>query len=116
MSRAERERCEEQLGRGVASAPYMPAAIAPRIRAYYDAVAEAKKPDGPPTPQVAPGRLGVFDTDGRGTNGHGPGIGCKITFGPGEKPRPLPHALKLGPCFIEPPKGPLSTEVDLTPP
>jgi len=116
MSRAERERCEEQLGRGVASAPYLPAAIAPRIRAYYDAVAEAKKPDGPPTPQMAPGRLGVFDVDNWGTNGHGPGVGCHIAFGPGEKPKGPPHALSLGPCYIEPPKGPLSAEVDVTPP
>ncbi len=116
MSRAERERCEEQLGHGVASAPYMPAALAPRIRAYYDAVAEAKKPDGPPTPQRATGRLGMFESDGRATNGHGPGIGCHVVFGPGEKPKGPPHALSLGPCFIEPPKGPLTPEVDITPP
>lgn len=116
MTRAERERCDEQLGRGVASAPYMPAAIPPRIRTYYDAVAEAKKPDPQQVPLRAPGRLSPFDTDVRTTNGHGPGIGCKITSGPGEKPKGPPHALSLGPCFIEPPKGSLTPEVDLTPP
>jgi hypothetical protein len=116
MSRAERERCDEQLGRGATAAPYMPAAIAPRMRAYYDAVAEARKADPQPVPLGAPGRLGMLDADPRTTNGHGPAIGCKIVFGPGEKPKPLPHALRLGPCFIEPPKGSLTPEVDLTPP
>jgi hypothetical protein len=116
MSHAERERCDEQLGRGVASATYMPAAIAPRIRTYYDAVAEAKKPDPQQVPLRAPGRLHALDTDVRTTNGHGPGVGCKITWGPGEKPKGPPHALSLGPCFIEPPKGSLTPEVDLTPP
>jgi hypothetical protein len=116
LTRAERERCNEQLGQGVASAPYLPAAIEPRIRAYYDAVAEAKKPDPPPVPLKAPGSLKPFEGDPRTTNGHGPGIGCKIPFGPGEKPKKLPHALYLGPCFIEPPKGSLTPEVDITPP
>jgi hypothetical protein len=116
LSHTEREHCNEQLGRGVASAPFMPAPIEPRIRAYYDAVALAKKPDPPPVPLRAQGSLGRFDIDLRGTGGHQPAIGCKIYFGPGEKPKKLPHALYLGPCFIEPPKGPLDPEVDITPP
>jgi hypothetical protein len=116
LSRAERELCDEQLGRGAASAPFLPAAIGGAKRAYYDAVAEAKKADGAPTPQRAPGVLGMFDGDSRGTNGHGPSVGCHIAFGVGPKPKPPPNALSLGPCYIEPPKGPLSTEVDITPP
>jgi hypothetical protein len=115
MSRAERDRCDEQLGRGVATAPYLPAAIGPRIRAYYDAVAEAKKAD--PQPVRPPGIESSFgDPIPRPSNGHPPGIGCQIFFGPGAKPNPRPHALTLGPCFIEPPKGPLTPEVDVPPP
>jgi hypothetical protein len=117
MSRAERERCEEQLGRGVASAPYMPAALAPRIRAYYDAVAEAKKPD--PAPVHPAGIESSFgEPDARGSTGHGPGIGCHWVHGVdgGVKAKVGPHSLSLGPCLIEPPKGPLTSEVDITPP
>jgi hypothetical protein len=119
LTRAEREHCEEQLGRGVAEAPFLPAAIPARIRTYYDAVARAKAPDGPLTPQRAPGALGPMDEDARGSNGHPPGIGCAIPFGAGKKAthkQMLPHALWLGPCFIEPPKGSLTPEVDIAPP
>ena len=42
MTRGERERCEDELGRGVAAAPVLPVALEPRIRSYYNAVAEAK--------------------------------------------------------------------------
>ena len=115
MSRAERERCDEQLGRGVATAPYLPAAIAPRIRAYYDAVAEAKRAD--PQPVRPPGIESSFgDPIPRPSSGHPPAIGCQMFFGPGARPNPRPHALTLGPCFIEPPKGPLTPEVDVPPP
>ena len=87
----------------------MPAAIPPRIRAYYDAVAEAKKPDPPLVPLRARSAMSMFEGDPVATNGHGPAIGCKL-------PRPkLPHALMLGPCYIEPPKGSLTPEVDVTP-
>jgi hypothetical protein len=116
MTRADRERCEEQLGHGVASAPFLPAAIGPRIRAYYDAVAEAKKPDPPPAPRRPIGALGRWEPDVRETNGHGIGIGCHIAFGAGQKPKAPPHALTLGPCMIEPPKGTLDPEVDIPPP
>ena len=86
------------------------------MRAYYDAVAEAKKPDPQPVPIKAPGSLGMLESDMRKTNGHLPGIGCSISFGPGEKPKKLPNALRLGPCYLEPPKGSLTPEVDITPP
>lgn len=120
MSRAERERCDERLGRAMASAPYLPAAIEPRIRAYYDAVAEAKKPDPQPVHPALEGGFGPAQmdrafglSDARGANGHGPAVGCRVIFGVGKKPNDLPNALKLGPCYIEPPKGPLTPEVDI---
>lgn len=116
LSRAERAACEERLGRGAADAPYIPAPIDPAKRAYYAAVAAAKAPDPPPTPQGATGRLGLFEGDARGMKGHGPQVGCSIKFGPGEKPKGPPNALKLGPCFINPPAGPLSPDVDIAPP
>jgi hypothetical protein len=116
LSRSERELCDERLGKGVAAEAYIPAPLEPAKRAYYDAVAAAKKPDGQPVPQRAIGSLGMFDTDPRGRTGHGPGIGCHIPFGPGKK-RELPsHWLTLGPCYIAPPQGPLTVEADITPP
>jgi hypothetical protein len=117
MSRAERERCDDQLAQGAAQAKPLGLALEPRILAYYDAVARAKTPDGPLTPMgIKSDRLGVFAVDRRGVTGHPPMIGCRIPFGPG-KPRKLPsHWLKLGPCFIAPPQGPLSVEADITPP
>jgi len=116
MSRAERDLCNERLGRDVAKEPFLPAPLEGRIRAYYNAVADAKKPDSQPTPGKATGALGLFETQDWATNGHGPHVGCSIHFGVGENPKPRPHALTLGPCYIEPPKGPLNPEVDVTPP
>ena len=116
MTRAEREACEDQLGHGAAQAPALALSLEPRIRAYYDAVAKAKAPDRPPTPARAPGALGMFELDDRGTGGHPPLVGCSIPFGVGEKPKLPAHWLKLGPCFIAPPKGPLTVEADITPP
>ena len=116
MTREERERCDDQLATGAKAAPLMPLNLSPRMRAYYDAVAKAKAPDPPLTPQRAPGALGASDVDARGSNGHLPGIGCSIPFGGGVKrsrKERLPHALWLGPCFIEPPKGSLTPEVDI---
>jgi hypothetical protein len=116
LSRAERDLCDERLGKTAAGQAYIPTPIDPRKRAYYDAVADAKKPDGQPVPQRAIGSLGMFDTDPRGVSGHPPGIGCRIPFGPG-KPSKLPsHWLSLGPCYIAPPQGPLTVEADITPP
>ncbi|WP_374473167.1 hypothetical protein [Phenylobacterium sp.] len=116
LSRAERAACEERLGRGAAQAAYIPAPIDPAKRAYYEAVAQAKAPDGAPTPQSAPGRGGLFDPDLRGMKGHGPQVGCALQFGPGKKSKGPPNALKLGPCFINPPAGSLSPDVDVPPP
>lgn len=110
MSRREREGCEERLGRGVASERFLPAPIGSRVRAYYDQVALAKAPDGPFVPLTAHGKGDVFATDPRPVAGHGPGIGCKWP------PPKLPHALMIGPCYIEPPQGSLTPEVDIAPP
>jgi hypothetical protein len=116
LSAAERTACEERLGRGAPQAPYMPAPIERTKRSYYDAVAEAKAPSPPPTPGTATGKLGMFDSDLRGTKGHGPQIGCSVKFGPGAKTKGPPNALKLGPCFINPPAGSLTPDVDIPPP
>ncbi len=116
LSRAERERCNEELARGAASASALPLDLSPKVRAYYDAVAEAKKQDPPLVPRVAPGSLGYFDQDKRTTRDHPPMIGCYVPFGPGEKPKLPSHWLTLGPCFIAPPKGSLTPEADITPP
>ena len=95
--------------------------IGGRIRAYYDLVALAKAPDPQPVRRTAqgasgPGTAGMFSVDDRGETGHGPSIGCKIPFGVGKKPPKLPHAFYLGPCYIEPPAGSLTPDVDITPP
>jgi hypothetical protein len=116
LSRAERDLCDERLGKAAAGQAYIPAPIDPLKRAYYDAVAAAKKPDGQPVPQRATGSLGMFDTDPRGVSGRPPGIGCRIPFGPGKKSDLPSHWLSLGPCYIAPPQGPLSVEADITPP
>ncbi|HEY0437064.1 MAG TPA: hypothetical protein VGC92_10510, partial [Phenylobacterium sp.] len=122
LTPAERERCNERLGRNMTREPFLPAPLEGRIRAYYDAVIAAKAPDPQPVRLTAqgasgPGTAGMFSTDERITNGHGPAIGCKIHFGVGKKqPSAGPHALTWGPCYIEPPKGSLTPEVDITPP
>jgi hypothetical protein len=116
LSDSERERCAERLAAGAARAPQYPLSIEPRIKAYYAAVAEAKAPDRPPVPLGPPGML-VGDM--RGAKGHGPAVGCAFTFGGGKGPKAKaapPHALKLGPCFIAPPAGSLSPDVDVVPP
>jgi hypothetical protein len=52
---------------------------------------------------------------GKNSEGHGPGLGCAIPFGKGVKPKGPPHSLRLGPCFIRPPLGPLTPEADVQP-
>lgn len=116
LGRTEREACEEKLGAGAKLAPVLSQGRDPRIQAYYDAVAKAKAPDKPWTPMRAIGAMGIDQEVPRGSNDRLPGIGCAIPFGPGQKLKLPSHWLKLGPCFIAPPKGPLSTEVDITPP
>jgi hypothetical protein len=116
LSREQRERCEDKLGAGAKHETVLAEGRDPRIQAYYDAVAKAKAPDKPLTPIRATGALGMFDSGNYGTTGHPPGIECHVSFGKGEKKRLPAHWLKLGPCALAPPQGPLSVEADLTPP
>ena len=113
---AERVACDEQLGRGSQTARDIPTPLDPAIRTYYDAVTKAKAPDGALTPQSARGRAGLFDDVAVGMKGHGPGIGCHIGFGGGNmRVFHPPHGLKLGPlpCFVTPPAGSLTPDVDV---
>jgi hypothetical protein len=91
MTPADRDACRDRLAAGAAKAPYVGGMPAQKL-AYYDAVAQAE----------ADWRSGR-------DAGHPPFIGC------GAK-KPPPHALKIGPCFIDPPKGSLDLEVDIPPP
>jgi len=116
LSRTERDLCDERFAKGVAAEAFIPAPLNPLKRAHYDAVVEAKKPDGQPVPQQPPGSLGMFDADHRGRTGHPPAIGCRVPFGPGKKPKLPSNWLTLGPCYIAPPQGPLTVEADITPP
>lgn len=98
LSREEREACLARFARNLASAPRLPLDVDPAKQAYYAAVAAAKAPGG------------AWD------DGHGPKIGCKIVFGLGAAKvvRP-PHSIGIGPCFIAPPRGPLTPDVDVPP-
>jgi hypothetical protein len=89
MTAADRDACRDRLAAGTAEAPYL-SGTAPEKLAYYAAVAQA-----------------YADWKSGRDPGHPPGVGCG---------NPPPHALKLGPCFIEPPKGSLDPEVDIAPP
>jgi hypothetical protein len=82
MSQKERDRCAKWRLAQVKPGLEIPAPIAAEKRAWYDAIAAAR---------AAPD--------------HPPGVVC---FG---KPA---HGLKLGPlpCYVEPPKGPLTEDVD----
>lgn len=91
---AERQACDEALGRGAKTELALGQTLPAEKRAYYDAVMAARKSEG-----------------------HGPGIGCHIRFG-GGKPASVEvpaHGLKLGPlpCFVVPPAGMLTPEADI---
>jgi hypothetical protein len=100
MSDADREACRHRLAAGAASAAHL-WGMAPEKLAYYDALAKAE------------------DDWRTGRNpGHLPFLFCGAKLGQGqvrdfEAP---PHALKLGPCYLEPPMGALSITVDVPPP
>jgi hypothetical protein len=81
-------------------------------------VAKAKAPDGPLTPQTARGRAGIFDDTPVGMKGHTPSIGCHVKLGPGGGVVRPAHGLKLGPlpCYVVPPAGSLSPDVDVVNP
>jgi hypothetical protein len=116
LTRAERERCDERLGRNMAQAPFLGAPLEPKVRAYYDAVALAKQRDPPHVAVINKEPIRGDPPPRRPGGDHLPAFFCSLHFGPGQQPRKLPHALYLGHCVIEPPKGPLDPEVDITPP
>ncbi len=97
MSDADRDACRERLASGAERAPHLDGMPATKL-AYFGAVAKAQA-------DWASGR----------DAGHGPGIGCMVHFGPGKRSQPPPHALVLGPCMIEPPRGSLDVDVDILP-
>ena len=117
MSRADREHCEDQLARGVSSAPFMPAALEPRIRTYYDAVALAKQRDPPHVAVINKAPIPGDPSPQRPGGDHLPYFYCSLHFGEGPQPKRRPNALYLGDhCVVGLPKGPLDPEVDITPP
>lgn len=95
LSREERERCEERLGRITASTPTYAAPIDPGKRAYYDAVVAAGpsgRSYGDPVPAaVTPGGAAYARI-----------INCSIKFGVGKKPKDRQGEVRLGrtPCSI----------------
>ena len=91
LSDAERAACRERLAAGAMAAPYRPG-IPTEKRAYYENILAAEA---------------AFRRNPMG--GHGPVVFCY----PGAPARPLPHALKIGPCYIEPPQGSLDVDVDV---
>jgi hypothetical protein len=97
MSPRERDACRDRLAAGATSAPHLEG-MAPDKLAYYAAVAKAHE-------DWLSGR----------DPGHLPGVGCAIFFGAGAPPKPPPHALVLGPCMIEPPRGSFDVDVDVQP-
>jgi len=97
MSQAERDACRERLAAGADRVQHLEG-MAPEKLAYYAAVAKAEQ-------DWLSGR----------NPGHPPGVACAIYFGRGPAPRPPPHALVLGPCIIEPPRGSLDVDVDVLP-
>lgn len=118
LSPEERARCQDKLGALALKAPLLAAPIDPAKRAYYDAVAEAYRDRGQPVPLNARGANGMFDVNDSVFPGHGPRVGCSVKFGPNaaKTPKAPPNALRAGPCFIQPPNGSLSPEVDIRKP
>lgn len=94
LSREERERCEERLGRLQAATPSYPAAMDPAKRAYYDAVVAAD-PSGGGYGDTTPGAVSPGAAYGRFIN-------CSIKFGPGAKPKDRQGEIRLGatPCVV----------------
>jgi hypothetical protein len=100
MSQAERDACRQRLAAGAANVPHLQG-MAPQKLAYYEALASAQQ-------DWLSGR----------DSGHPPFLYCGLKFGPGQARYIVgpPHALKLGPCFLEPPRGSLSATVDVPSP
>lgn len=100
MSGADRDACRQRLAAGAVNVPHLQG-MAPEKLAYYDALAKAQQ-------DWLSGR----------DPGSLPYIYCGIKFGQGRASDTVapPHALKFGPCFLEPPRGSLSATLDVPPP
>ena len=94
LSREEREKCQEKLGRLSASAPSYDAPIDPGKRAYFDEVAAAG-PSGSVSRDAAPG--GVTPGSAYVTI-----FKCSVTFGVGQKPKDRQGTVRLRgtPCAV----------------
>jgi hypothetical protein len=94
LSREEREKCLERLGRLSASAPAYDAPIDPAKRAYFDEVAAAG-PSGAVTQDATPGAV----TPG---SAHVTIFKCSVLFGVGQRPKDRQGTVRLGgtPCAI----------------
>jgi hypothetical protein len=88
LSDAERAGCRDRLAAGATTAAYRPGIPAAK-GAYYAAVLAAEE-------------------DYRKHGGHPLAIACL----PGARAH-LIHAIKIGPCYIEPSQGPLTVDVDV---
>ena len=100
MSDADRDTCRQRLATGAANVPHLEG-MAPQKLAYYAALAQAQR-------DWLSGR----------DPGHPPFLYCGFKFGQGSVRTIIapPHALKFGPCFLEPPRGSLSATVDVPSP
>jgi len=96
LSQKERDGCRDRLAMNAMQAPHLEG-MAPEKLAYYQAVAKAED-----------------DWRSGRDPGHLPFVFCGMHPGHGRanvEPAPA-HALRLGPCYIEPPKGSLDVDVD----
>ena len=100
MTDADRAACRQYLAASAANVPHLQG-MAPAKLAYYDALAKAQQ-------DWLSGR----------EPGNLPFLYCGLRFGQGRARSVIgpPHALKLGPCFLEPPRGSLIATVDVPSP
>ncbi len=110
LTTAERDDCSRQLGRQAAIGAQENMERLPEAKRVYYAKVQKAYQDIRDVARYGTGAL----------PGHGPSVGCRLPFGipKGWKSTRPPHSLKLGPlpCFIMPPQGILTPEVDLPTP
>jgi hypothetical protein len=123
LNEAERRRCQDKLADGAKQAAYIQAPLPPERRAYYDQVARAKSHDVEPAP-MQPWKT-PEPSAGRGTSLAAlvdknekvrfDLVACKFKLGRGGGVVHPAHTLKLGPlpCYVAPPRGPLTVEVGI---
>ena len=91
LSRAERDRCLERLGRGAAEAPFIPPGMSSEKRALFDAAGaaktEARAALDRPAPTPSPGiRPNPPDYDGQAyTSGGGQSLMGPATYAPSKR-------------------------------